>query len=143
MARIKIKNLESKGVMRWLAEVLILAVLLWLFFILAGRALCHIALSQIAELTNTKIKTESVNFHTDGSVLIKELVISPYEKRSDDDTILKAKTVYARFSLRSLLLLRPRLKVIDVNDFAFSQSRNVAIQQDFKRTGGSCSLSTS
>ncbi len=120
MARIKIKNLESKGVIRWLAEVLILAVLLWLFFILAGRALCHIALSQIAELTNTKIKTESVNFHTDGSILIKELVISPYEKRSDDDTILKAQTVYARFSLRSLLLLRPRLKVIDVNDFAFN-----------------------
>ena len=120
MARIKIKNLESKGVMRWLAEVLILAVLLWLFFILAGRALCHIALSQIAELTNTKIKTESVNFHTDGSVLIKELVISPYEKRDDDDTILKAQTVYARFSLRSLLLLRPRLKVIDVSDFAFN-----------------------
>jgi hypothetical protein len=120
MARIKIKNLESKGVIRWLAEVLILAVLLWLFFILAGRALCHIALSQIAELTNTKIKTESVNFRTDGSVLIKELVISPYKKRSDDDTILKAQTVYARFSLRSLLLLRPRLKVIDVNDFAFN-----------------------
>jgi hypothetical protein len=120
MARIKIENLESKGVMRWLAEVLILAVLLWLFFILAGRALCHIALSQIAELTNTKIKTESVNFRTDGSVLIKELVISPYEKRSDDDAILKAQTVYARFSLRSLLLLRPRLKVIDVNDFAFN-----------------------
>jgi hypothetical protein len=120
MARIKIENLESKGVIRWLAEVLILAVLLWLFFILAGRALCHIALSQIAELTNTKIKTESVNFHTNGSVLIKELVISPYEKRSEDDTILKAKTVYARFSLSSLLLLRPRLKVIDVNDFAFN-----------------------
>ncbi len=120
MVRIKIQNLKPKGVMRWLAEVLILAVLLWLFFILAGRALCHIALSQIAELTNTKIKTESVNFHTDGSVLIKELVISPYEKRSDDDTILKAQTVYARFSLRSLFLLRPRLKVIDVNDFAFN-----------------------
>ncbi len=120
MARIKIKNLESKGVIRWLAEVLILAVLLWLFFILAGRALCHIALSQIAELTNTKIKTESVDFHTDGSVLIKELVISPYEKRSDDDTLLKAQTVYARFSLKSLFLLRPRLKVIDVNDFAFN-----------------------
>jgi hypothetical protein len=120
MARLKIQNLRPKGVIRWLAEVLILTVLLWLFFILAGRALCHIALSQIAELTNTKIKTESVNFHTDGSVLIKELVISPYEKRSDEDIILKAQTVYARFSLRSLLLLRPRLKVIDVNDFAFN-----------------------
>lgn len=137
MARLKIQNLKLKSVTRWLVEVLILAALLWLFFILAGRALCHIALGQIAELTNTKIKTGSVNFHTDGSVLIKELVISPYRKRRDaethappygkgsstnrrDDTILKAKTVYARFSLSSLLLLRPRLKVIDVNDFVFN-----------------------
>ncbi len=120
MAQFKIQNLKFKSVIRWLVEVLILAALLWLFFILAGRALCHIALSQIAELTNTKIKTESVNFHTDGSVIIKELVISPYKNRSHDDTILKAETVYARFSLSSLLLLRPRLKVINVNDFIFS-----------------------
>ena len=127
MAILKIQNLKSKSVVRWLVEVLILAVLLWLFFILAGRALCHIALAQIAELTNTRIRTESVNFHTDGSVLIKELVISPKEpgvdpneKPGDDDTILKAQTVYARFSLGSLFLLRPRLKVIDVNDFIFN-----------------------
>ncbi len=120
MAQFKVQNLKLKSAIRWLVEVLILAALLWLFFILAGRALCHIALGQIAELTNTKIKTESVNFNTDGSVLIKELVISPYKNRSYDDTILKAETVYARFSLSSLLLLRPRLKVIDVNDFVFS-----------------------
>ncbi len=120
MARFNVQNLKFKSVIRWLVEVMILAVLLWLFFILAGRALCHIALDQIAEITNTKIKTKSVNFHTDGSVIIKKLVISPYEKRSDDDTILNAETVYARFSLSSLLLLRPRLKVIDVNDFVFN-----------------------
>jgi hypothetical protein len=136
MAQLKIQNLKLKTAIRWLVEVLILTSLLWLFFILAGRALCHIALGQIAELTNTNIKTESVNFHTDGSVLIKELVISPYKKRINaemhaslkgvlrtnrrDDTILKAETVYARFSLSSLLLLRPRLKIIDVNDFVFN-----------------------
>ncbi|NQT02019.1 MAG: hypothetical protein HQ580_08355 [Planctomycetes bacterium] len=120
MALLKIQNLKPKSAIRWLVEVLILAVLLWLFFILAGRALCHIALAQIAELTNTKIKTESVHFHTDGSVLIKELIISPYEMQSDDETILKAETVYARFSLSSLFLLRPRLKDIDVDDFAFN-----------------------
>ena len=125
MVQFKIQNLKLKSAIRWLVEVLILAALLWLFFILAGRALCHIALGQIAELTNTKIKTESVNFHTDGSVLIKELVISPYKNRSYDDTILKAETVYARFSLSSLLLLRPRLKVIDVNDFVFSAQNDL------------------
>ncbi len=125
MALLKIQNLKLKSVIRWLVEVLILAALLWLFFILAGRALCHIALGQIAELTNTKIKTDSVNFHTDGSVLIKKLVISPYKKRSDDDSILKAETVYARFSLSSLFLLRPRLKVIDVDDFVFNAQYDI------------------
>ena len=119
MARFKIQNLKVKSVTRWLVEVLILAALLWLFFILAGRALCHIALGQIAELTNTKIRKESVDFNTDGSVVIKKLVVGPSEKQSKDDTILEAETVFARFSLSSLFLLRPRLKVIDINDFTF------------------------
>ena len=125
MARLKIQNLKLKSVIRWLVEVLILVALLWLFFIFAGRALCHVALGQIAELTNTKIKTESVNFHTNGSVLIKKLVISPYEKQSGDEVILQAETVYARFSLSSLLLLRPRLKVIEVNDFVFNAQYDI------------------
>jgi len=120
MALFEIKNLKSKGIIRWLVEVLILAVLIWIFFILAGRALCHIALAQIAGLTNTEISTESVNFHTDGSVIIKQLEVRPYEKNINDDTIIKAETVYARFSLGSLFLLHPRLKVIDVNDFVFN-----------------------
>ncbi|MGD8500923.1 MAG: hypothetical protein PVJ86_09765 [Phycisphaerales bacterium] len=120
MARLKIHNLKLKTTIRRLLTALILAVLLWLFFILAGRALCYIAIQQIAELTNTEIRTESVDFHTNGSVFIRGLVISPSEEQNGDDTILKAGTVYARFSLSSLLLLRPRLKVIDVNDFVFN-----------------------
>ena len=87
MALFKIQNLKNKSTVRWLVELLILAVLLWLFFILAGRALCHIALAQIAEMINTKIKTESVNFRTNGSVVIKDLVIRPNEKHSNDDVI--------------------------------------------------------
>jgi len=105
---------------RRLLTGLVLAVLLWLFFLLGGRALCYIAIGQIAELTNTKITTESVNFNTNGSVFIKNLVISPYTKQSGDNIILKSETVHARFSLSSILLLRPRLKVIDVNNFLFN-----------------------
>ena len=110
----------GKRIFRWLLTGLILAGVLWLAFLLIGRALCHIAIGQIAELTNTKIETASVDFHTDGSVLIKKLVINPYKKQSAEDTILEAETVYARFGLGSLLLLRPRLKQIDVNDFVFN-----------------------
>lgn len=102
---------------RWLLTCAILAALSWLFFILAGRALCYVAIRQIGELTNTKIRTESVDFRTNGSVYIKNLVISPDQEQGRDDAILAAEMVFARFSLGSLLRLRPRLKTIDVNDF--------------------------
>jgi hypothetical protein len=82
--------------------------------------LCRIAIGQIAELTGTKIEAESIDFHTNGSVFIKNLVVSPYEKQGGDDFILKAETLWGRFRLGSLLLLRPRLKVISVNDFVFN-----------------------
>jgi hypothetical protein len=111
---------SGKKIFRYILEVLILAALLWIGFIVGGRALCHIAIGQIAELTGTKIKAESINFSTSGSVFIKNLVISPYKKQNGDDFILKAESVWGRFRLGSLLLLRPRLKVVSVNDFVFN-----------------------
>ena len=120
MAQLETQSSKIKIIIYWLLGGLFLAVLLWLFFILAGRGLCYIAIGQIAELTNTRIKAESVDFRTNGSVFIENLVVSPHEGQSGDDTILKAETVYARFSIGSLLLLRPRLKEIDVNDFVFN-----------------------
>ena len=107
------------SIILWLCKGLILAVVLWLVFILAGRALRQIAIGQIIELTNAKVEAKSVDFKLDGSVFIEKLVIRPYQKQKYDDTILKAETVYARFGKVSLLLLRPRLKEISVNDFVF------------------------
>ncbi len=129
MARLKTKNVKRRTVIRRLLGLVILAVLLWFFFILGGRALCYIAMQQIAGLTNTEIRTESVDFHTDGSVFITKLVVSPSEEQNGNDTILKAEEVFARFSLSSLLKLSPRLKVIDVNDFVF----NAQYDLDFDR----------
>lgn len=120
MARRKKKNSKPTGKTRRIVAGLILAALIWPFYILAGRALCYIALRQIEGLTNTEIKTESVSFRTDGSVFIKKLVISPSKQENDDEAILKADAVYARFSLGSFFLFNPRLKVIDVNDFVFN-----------------------
>ena len=101
----------------------------WLAFILIGRALRRIAFGQIAELTNTKIEAGSVDFSLKGSVFIEKLVVRPYEKHSYDDTILRAKTVYARFGLASLLLLRPRLKEIDLNDVLVNAQYDLDTQQ--------------
>ena len=109
----------------WPVRVLILAFCLWLAFILTGKVLCEIALDQIAELTNTKITTKSVDFNINGSVFIKELVIRPEQQKKYDDTILKAETVYARFGIGSLLLLHPRLKKISVKDFVFDAQHDL------------------
>jgi hypothetical protein len=109
--------------------LLITAFCLWLVFVLIGRALRHIAIGQIAELTNTKIKTKSVDFNFDGSVVIKKLVISPYQEQKYDDAILKAERVYARFGLGSLLLLRPKLKTISVEDFVFDAQYDLNIRR--------------
>ncbi|GAG79214.1 unnamed protein product, partial [marine sediment metagenome] len=108
-----------------LPEFAILAVLLLLFFIFGGRALKHIAIAQIAELTNTKIRTRSVDFGINGSVVIEGLEVRPDRKFEYDDTILKAKTVYARFGIGSLLLLQPQLKKISVKDFVFNAQHNL------------------
>ena len=124
MARQRLRHLRPKRIIRWLLGCAILAVLSWVFFILAGRALCYVAIKQIGDLTNTKIKTESVDFRTNGSVYIRNLVIRPPEEQAEDGTIIDAGMVFARFSLGSLLTLRPRLKTIDVNDFIVNAQYN-------------------
>ena len=118
MAPLKTQKRTFKTIIGFLVTALILAPLLWIFYVEMGRVLCYVAIRQIAELTNTKIRTGSVDFHTDGSVFIEQLVISP-KGQNGRNTIFKAKTVYGRFSIGSLLILRPRLKVIDIDDFVF------------------------
>ena len=115
------KSLKStlKKIIRLLVASLVLTPILWFFYIEAGRTLSHIAIRQIAKLTNTNIRTGPIEFQTDGSVFIEQLVINP-KKGSGHDTILKAKRVYARFNIGSLLLLRPRLKAVDIDNFVFN-----------------------
>jgi len=124
---VKNKNSEEyvtvasrKKVPGWLLIGLVLVAALWLVFTLTGRVLRRIAIAQIAELTNTKIDAESIDFNLNGSVFIRKLVIRPHQEPKYDNAILKAEMVYARFGIGSLLLLKPRLKEIIVNDFIFN-----------------------
>lgn len=120
MVKLKTHVIRLKTIVHWLLVVLIAAGLLWLLYILSGRALCYIALRQIGELTNTKIRTGSVAFNANGSVFIKKLAVNPYEDPYKENIILEAEAVYARFSVGSLFLLKPRLKVIKVNQFVLN-----------------------
>ncbi len=107
-------------VLRRLVDFVIFAAVVWLAFTLAGRFLRQVAVEQVSEFTSAKIQAESIDFNFDGSVSIEKLVIRPEQIREYDDAILKAEKVYARFDLGSLLLVRPRLREISVNDFIFN-----------------------
>jgi hypothetical protein len=123
------KNRSGRRVViRRLLDFLILAVVVWLAFTLAGRSLRQVAVAQIAQLTNAKIKAESIDFNFDGSVSIKKLVITPLlvpesggpvQSPEYENAIFKAEKVYARFDIGSLLLVRPRIRKVTVNDFVF------------------------
>ncbi len=122
---ISIPAVRYKRYLAVLIKVSILAGVLWLVFVFAAKTLKKIAIAQLAELTNTKIEAELVNLDADGSIFIQELVVRPEQEARYDNTILKAKTVYARFGIGSLLLLRPRLKKISVNDFVFNAQHDL------------------
>lgn len=110
----------GRRIFRWVVLLSILGAAGWFGFLFLGRALCLIAIGQIAELTNTRIETGSVDFRSNGSVFIEKLVISPYKEAEPGQVILRAEKVHARFDVGSLLLLRPVLRQIDVNDFTFN-----------------------
>lgn len=110
---------------RFLVELLILVSLLWVLSVTTTRALRKIAVAQIAELTNTRIKTGDVKFTLTGSVSIKQLSIRPEGRAEYDDTILKAQKVHARFRLMSLIMLKPKLKEIRFEDFVFNAQQNL------------------
>ncbi|MBN2272014.1 MAG: hypothetical protein JXN61_15475 [Sedimentisphaerales bacterium] len=109
-----------RRVVRLFVALGVAAILLWVGFVFGGKVLCGIAISQIGKLTNTRIQTGSVDFHTNGCVVINDLLIEPDDNELADRTILKAKKVRAEYDLASLLTLRPQLRRIDVNDFVFS-----------------------
>ena len=87
---------KDKTIHRIGLELLVLIVLLWVFIVFAGKALKRIAIAQIAEITNTKIKAESVNFGLDGSVFIKGLIIRAEKKTEYDNSILTAKKRFCK-----------------------------------------------
>src|SRR4030042_4925039 len=97
MARPKSRKSTLKKIIRWLVAGLVLSPILWFFYIEAGRALGYLAIRQIAKLTNTNIRTGSIEFQTDGSVFIEQLIISPKNQKGRV-TILTAKTAFARFN---------------------------------------------
>jgi hypothetical protein len=125
MSRKKKKKSVLVFTFRFLILLIPACLLLWFLYIYSGRVLCRIALKQIASLTGTRIESKSVVFNPRGSIIIEDLVISPLVNQVADVSILNAQRVYVQFNPGSLFLLKPRLQVIDVNDFIFNAQYDV------------------
>nr|MBP8304891.1 hypothetical protein [Phycisphaerae bacterium] len=82
-----------------------------------AQALPQIALSQVERMTRTTLACASFKVRPTGSVVIRDLTIHPRDPHTLDSTILRAGQVHVRFSLWSLLLLRPRVKGLTIQDF--------------------------
>ncbi len=104
--------------MRFLQVLGVLVFALVIVGIWAARALPGIAAAQIGRLTNTRVQMGPFDFRHDASVSIDGLVMHPGRGQpSEDGAILRAGSVRAYFSPRSLLTLSPRLTEIDIDDF--------------------------
>lgn len=108
---------ERKKLTRRVVTALVLTIVIVCALIIESKYLPPVAINQLAELTNTRVKAESVAFSLNGSVVIRGLQIKPKEQSQYDNTILRAGKVYIRFGIISLLGLRPKLKRIRVQDF--------------------------
>jgi len=111
---------RRKVLLRRFVTGLLLLAIVCAVFVLTGRILLHLTIGQITEMTGAAFDFESIDYNLNGSVIIRKLVIRPYQKQGPGDTILEAETAYMRFGLVSLLRLRPRLKNISISDFTFN-----------------------
>ncbi len=112
------KRWRRRVLVRGLVVVLVVVVIVAVIGFWVAKALPGIAAAEIGRLTNTRIDMGAFDFHRDASVSINGLVIRPErEQLFYDDTILRAKNVYAKFSLGSLLLLSPQVTEIRIEDF--------------------------
>jgi hypothetical protein len=128
---------QGKILSRWLFAGLGLLIILLFVLSRVWRAMPRLAMAEISEITGCEVNAGSIDFKLNGSVLIENLVIKPYTSQGSqqngmlkyDDALLKAKTVYARFSMGSLLFLVPRLKEIHISNFVFNSQYDLDINR--------------
>jgi len=112
------KRWRRRLLVRFLVAVTIVLVTLAAIGAWVAKALPGIAVGEISRLTNARIEMGAFDFHRDASVSIDGIVVRPErEELFYDNTILRAKNIYARFSLGSLLRLSPRITEIRIEGF--------------------------
>jgi len=132
-AKVIISKSRRRKLLKKAGEIFLLLVLVWVFFNVLERALCRISISQIEQSTNIDIDYSSIELSLKGTVLVKDLVICPGQESSAlpvqeqqtsqssfaDGAILEAGSAYVRFSIASLLKLKPQVERVNINNFVF------------------------
>lgn len=92
----------------------------------AVRVLPGMTAAEISRLVDAHVETGAFDFHLDGSVSIDGLLVRPRRQEPlHDNTILRARSVRARFARGSLLRLSPRVTEIHVEDFMLDAQLNL------------------
>lgn len=130
---IPIKFITAKGgkafFFKLAITLLILAAVFWAGRYFGTSSLRQLALTQIAELTGAEVTARALSFSLNGSVFIEDLLIKPRRRSEYDDAILKAKEVYVRFSIVSLLTGNPSLAKLNIKDFIFNTQYDMDARQ--------------
>ncbi|MCP4456013.1 MAG: hypothetical protein GY809_31540 [Planctomycetes bacterium] len=98
--------------------------ILGVLYILLVHKLPNMAIEEIGKLTQTDLRAESITMGLNGTFEIRNLVILPREEALSANTILKADRVLVKFSRLSLLILKPKLKHVLIQNFLLDAQFN-------------------
>ncbi len=106
--------------LRWLLRLLAVGLVCWVVYTQIGtRVLLPIARRQITQLSGTIVDIESIDFTATGAVRINQMLIGCVDDNRLE-AILDARTVEARFSIISILMLQPRINHVTIRDFVLN-----------------------
>lgn len=107
---------KDKNIIRLIILIIVL-VALWFLYNLGGNLLKPVAISQIKQLTGTRVDINDIAFHLSGRISIKNIRIAPLVTLEPDNAILTAKRLDAYFSPLSFLKFSPKLDRVRISDF--------------------------
>ncbi|MFH1613700.1 MAG: AsmA-like C-terminal domain-containing protein [Planctomycetota bacterium] len=106
----------ARHIVIWLA-VLVLLYVSNAWFEHAAR---EFVVARIEKLTAMRVELDSLSFRPNGSIQIKNLTVYPVKETTTGISLLRAETLYARFSLLSLVSAKPRLEELSVKDYVLN-----------------------
>jgi len=128
---VTVPNLHIRIGFLWrLVVVLIVCIVCWALYTLAGnKLLAPIARRRIEQLTGLAVEIKSIDFKSTGFVRMNYLVIGEPVIQSYESKVLRANKVDVRFSLASILRLKPQIKKIILRDYIVNAQYNTQTMQ--------------